>query len=123
MTNAGIVIVSHVPELAEGVVRLLKEAAKDVPITFSGGNDDGEIGTSFSVIEAALANNSGDEIYAFYDLGSAKMNLEMVAELSAKNIVIYDTAFIEGAYTAAALLATGAKRSFVEEQLQSLTIK
>lgn len=123
MTNAGIVIVSHVPELAEGVVRLLKEAAKDVPITFSGGNDDGEIGTSFSVIEAALANNSGDEIYAFYDLGSAKMNLEMVAELSAKNIVIYDTAFIEGAYTAAALLATGANRSFVEEQLQSLTIK
>lgn len=123
MTNAGIVIVSHVPELAEGVVRLLKEAAKDVPITFSGGNDDGEIGTSFAVIDAALANNSGDEIYAFYDLGSAKMNLEMVAELSAKNIVIYDTAFIEGAYTAAALLATGATRSFVEEQLAALVIK
>lgn len=123
MTKAGIFIVSHVPELAEGVVRLLKEASKDVPITYSGGNDEHEIGTSFTRIEAALATNDADDIYAFYDLGSAKMNLEIVAELSAKNIVIYDTALIEGAYTAAALLATGANRQAVEEQLASLVIK
>ncbi|WP_413522157.1 dihydroxyacetone kinase phosphoryl donor subunit DhaM [Brochothrix thermosphacta] len=123
MTEFGIVIISHVPEIASGVVSLLKEASKDVPITYSGGNDDNEIGTSFSKIETAINKNSASSIYAFYDLGSAKMNLEMVAELSDKNITIYDTALVEGAYTAAALLATGASKDIVEEQLKPLVIK
>lgn len=82
-----------------------------------------EIGTSFSKIETAINKNSASSIYAFYDLGSAKMNLEMVAELSDKNITIYDTALVEGAYTAAALLATGASKDIVEEQLKPLVIK
>ena len=42
----GILVVSHVPEIAAGLPKLLKQAAADVPITFAGGTDDGDIGTS-----------------------------------------------------------------------------
>ena len=33
----GILIVSHVPEIASGLPKLLKQVAADVPITFAGG--------------------------------------------------------------------------------------
>ena len=78
----GILVVSHVPEIAAGLPKLLKQAAADVPITFAGGTDDGDIGTSMEKISQAIAENSADEILAFYDLGSAKMNLDMAGELS-----------------------------------------
>ena len=45
-----------------------------------------EIGTSFEAILEAVESNLADKIYAFYDLGSAKMNLEMVSEMSEKTI-------------------------------------
>lgn len=34
MSKLGVVVVSHVPAIAEGVVTLMKEVAKDVSITF-----------------------------------------------------------------------------------------
>ncbi|MCC3236257.1 PTS mannose family transporter subunit IIA, partial [Pediococcus acidilactici] len=33
----GIVIVSHVAEIAQGVQRLIKQVAQDVPVTTAGG--------------------------------------------------------------------------------------
>lgn len=123
MSKLGVVVVSHVPAIAEGVVTLIKEVAKDVPITFSGGTDDNQVGTSFEKIQAAFEANEGEELLAFYDLGSAKMNLEMVMELTAKKVHLYDTAFIESSYTAAALIQAGAELSVIEEQLVPMKIK
>ena len=71
----------------------------------------------------AFDDNSADEILAFYDLGSAKMNLEMAIEMSDKKIHLYDTAFIEGAYTAASLIQAGVNLNDIEKQLKPLTIK
>ena len=62
----GIVLASHVPALAEGLVVLLKEGAKDVSITFAGGTENGNVGTSFDKINDAVSNNEADEIFAFY---------------------------------------------------------
>ncbi|WP_217588147.1 dihydroxyacetone kinase phosphoryl donor subunit DhaM [Lentibacillus saliphilus] len=125
MTQAhfGVVIVSHVPELAKGLVALLKESAKDVPITYSGGTDDGDIGSSFTNISQAIEENTADEIFAFYDLGSAKMTLEMVMEMTDKQIHLMDTALVEGAFTAAALLQGGAPLERIMQQLKPLTVK
>lgn len=123
MSKLGVVVVSHVPAIAEGVVTLIKEVAKDVPITFSGGTDDNQVGTSFEKIQAAFEANEADELLAFYDLGSAKMNLEMVMELADKKVHLYDTAFIESSYTAAALIQAGAELSMIEEQLAPMKIK
>ncbi|WP_346222317.1 dihydroxyacetone kinase phosphoryl donor subunit DhaM [Heyndrickxia faecalis] len=119
----GIVIVSHIPEIAAGLATLLKEAAKDVSITYAGGTDDGGVGTSFDKINAAIAENKADDVFAFYDLGSAKMNLEMAMEMSDKYIRLMDTAFVESAYTAAALIQADAELEEILKQLESLKVK
>ena len=121
--NLGITLVSHVPEIAEGLPQLLNQVAKDVPITKAGGTNDNDIGTSMEKIMQAFADNQADEILAFYDLGSAKMNLEMAIEMSDKKVHLYDTAFLEGAYTAASLIQARVNLEDIEKQLKPLTIK
>lgn len=121
--SLGITLVSHVPEIAEGLPQLLNQVAKDVPITTAGGTNDNDIGTNMEKIMQAFADNQADEILAFYDLGSAKMNLEMAIEMSDKKVHLYDTAFLEGAYTAASLIQAGVNLEDIEKRLKPLTIK
>ncbi|KJY64926.1 uncharacterized protein JF73_09280 [Lactobacillus helsingborgensis] len=121
--NLGITLVSHVPEITKGLNQLLKQVAKDVPITIAGGTNDQDIGTSMDKILQAFSDNQTSEILAFYDLGSAKMNLELAQEMTSKKIHVYDVSFIEGAYTAAALVEAGVDLSEIEQQLEPLKIK
>ncbi len=121
--SLGIVLVSHVPEVATGLTKLLSQVAKDVSITTAGGTDDGRIGTSMQKILTAFKQNKADEILAFYDLGSAKMNLDMAIEMSNKKVHLYNTAFIEGAYTAASLVEAGVSLTDIEKQLKPLVVK
>ncbi|MBO0476606.1 PTS-dependent dihydroxyacetone kinase phosphotransferase subunit DhaM [Vagococcus sp. DIV0080] len=119
----GIVMVSHVPEVVIGIERLLREVAKDVSITTAGGTEELEIGTSFEKILEAFETNEGDHILAFYDLGSAKMNLELAMEMTDKQVTLYDTALLESSYTAAALIQAGATIEAIEDQLAPLVVK
>lgn len=119
----GITIVSHVPEIAVGIEKLIKQVAKDVPLTLAGGTNDNDIGTSMDKIIKAFNENQADEILAFYDLGSAKMNLDMAVEFSDKKVHLYNTALIEGAYTAASLLQANVPLNEIEKQLQPLVVK
>lgn len=121
--SLGITLVSHVSDIAEGLPKLLKQVAKDVPITTAGGTNDGDIGTSMEKIMTAFSENGADEILAFYDLGSAKMNLEMAMEMSDKKVHLYNAAFIEGAYTAASLIQAGVSLDDIEKQLKPLIVK
>ena len=121
--SLGIVVVSHVPEIAAGIQRLLGQGAQDVSITIAGGTDDNQVGTSLTKITQAFDANHADELLAFYDLGSAKMNLEMAIEMSDKTVHLYDTALIESAYTAASLLQAAVPLADVEAQLAPLKIK
>ncbi|WEV70238.1 dihydroxyacetone kinase phosphoryl donor subunit DhaM [Lactobacillus sp. ESL0785] len=121
--SLGITLVSHVPEVAIGLKKLLKQVAVDISITTAGGTDDCDIGTSMGKIIQAFTDNSATEILAFYDLGSAKMNLEMAVELTDKPVHVYNAAFIEGAYTAASLAQAGVTRKEIEQQLKPLLVK
>lgn len=121
--NYGIIIVSHVEEIAEGINKLIKQVAKDTSITFAGGNDEGVVGTSIQKITDALEANEANKLLGFYDLGSSRMNLELATELTKKNVHIYDVAMVEGAYTAASLIPTGASLDEIEKQLTTLKIK
>lgn len=121
--SLGIVVVSHVPEIAAGIQRLLGQVAQDVSITIAGGTDDNQVGTSLTKITQAFDANHADELLAFYDLGSAKMNLEMAIEMSDKTVHLYDTALIESAYTAASPLQAAVPLADVEAQLAPLKIK
>lgn len=123
MMTLGITIVSHVLEIAVGIEKLIKQVAKDVPLTLAGGTNDNDIGTSMDKIIKAFNENQADEILAFYDLGSAKMNLDMAVEFSDKKVHLYNTALIEGAYTAASLLQANVPLNEIEKQLQPLVVK
>ena len=79
-------MVSHVSDVVNGVARLINEVAKDVPVTTAGGTEDNGVGTSFEKILTAFEENKADKILAFYDLGSAKMNLEMAMEMTDKEV-------------------------------------
>ena len=103
MSDLGIIIVSHSKNIAQGVVDLISEVATDVAITYVGGTEDGGIGTSF-------------------DLGSARMNIEMVSDFSDKTITLNVVPIVEGAYTAAALIQAGADKDAILSQLEELAI-
>lgn len=118
--TTGIIIISHVYEIAKGIDRLLQEVAGDVNIEAIGGISESEIGTSFESILEAINKHPATNVLAFYDLGSAKMNLEMVKEFSDKSIIIYDVPIVEGSYTAAALLQAGVTQDVIELQLKEL---
>ncbi|MBF7094370.1 PTS-dependent dihydroxyacetone kinase phosphotransferase subunit DhaM [Streptococcus sp. HF-1907] len=122
MADVGMVVVSHSKYIAQGVIELISEVAKDVSITYVGGTEDGGIGTSFDQVQAVIDQNDKDTLLAFFDLGSAKMNLEMVADFSDKEIIINSVPIVEGAYTAAALLQAGADLDSIETQLEELKI-
>ena len=98
MADTGILIVSHSKNLAQGLFDLISPVA-------------------------ALDANDKDTILAFFDLGAARMNLEMVADFSDKEIIINNVPLVEGAYTAAALLQAGADLPNVLLQVRELEIK
>ncbi|MBZ6526815.1 PTS-dependent dihydroxyacetone kinase phosphotransferase subunit DhaM [Aerococcaceae bacterium DSM 111021] len=122
MSEYGIVIISHSKDIAQGVHNLLDEVAKDVSITHAGGDEDGGIGTSFDAAFEMIEKNPKDKLLAFFDLGSAKMNLEMAIEMSDKDIKVYSVPVVEGAYTAGALLQAEASIEAIESQLDELKI-
>ena len=122
MSNLGIVIVSHSKNIAQGVIDLISQVAKDISITYVGGTKDGGIGTSFDQVQRAIEENDKDTLLAFFDLGSAKMNLEMVADFTDKEVIINSVPIVEGAYTAAALLQAGADLETIRKQLADLSI-
>ena len=81
------------------------------------------IGTSFESSDRVVSEKSSTILLlAFFDLGSAKMNLEMVDDFSDKSIIINRVPIVEGAYTAAALLQAGAELSVIQTQLSELEI-
>ncbi|MCJ1982239.1 PTS-dependent dihydroxyacetone kinase phosphotransferase subunit DhaM [Lactococcus piscium] len=122
MTDYGIVIVSHQKDIAKGIVALIREVAKDVAITYVGGTEDGGIGTSFEQVSAAISQNPKNKLLAFFDLGSAKMNLEIAIEMSDKQVELMLVPILEGSYTAAALLQANAAIDMIKSELSEMTL-
>ncbi|CQR24939.1 PTS system subunit IIA [Streptococcus varani] len=122
MSNLGIILVSHSKNLAQGIADLIAEVAKDVAFTYVGGTEDGGIGTSFDQVQDIVDANPAHELLAFYDLGSARLNLEMVTDFSDKVIHIQNVPVVEGTYTAAALLQASADKDTILSQLAELEI-
>lgn len=115
MTN--IVIISHSKEIAEGTKALLNQMAGDVNVIVQGGVD-GKIGTSYDHIQA-LINELTDDALCFYDIGSAKMNLDLAIEMyeGDQRIEKVEAPIVEGSFTAAVQLSVG---NSIEEVLGEL---
>lgn len=123
MSNLGVVIVSHVAEIAEGVAKLVQQAGPDVSITYVGGTEDGGIGSSMDRVLAAIESNEKDELLAFFDLGSAKMNLEMAADFTDKSLLVQYVPIVEGSFAAVALIQAGVSQEDIVKQLAAMTIE
>ncbi len=112
----GIVIVSHSPTLARGVLELIEQMVRGrVQIALAAGldNPDNIIGTDpLQVLAAINAVYSDDGVLVLMDLGSALMSAEAAVELLPEDrrahVYLCDGPLVEGAVVAAAL-AMGAR--------------
>ncbi|WP_108719605.1 dihydroxyacetone kinase phosphoryl donor subunit DhaM [Miniimonas sp. S16] len=110
-STTGLVLVSHSALLAAGVVELAAQMAPDVVLRPAGGTDDARLGTSFDVVERAVAaelDAGCDGVVILADIGSARMTAESVVEaLEDSRVVLAGGAFVEGAVAAAVAAQTG----------------
>jgi len=112
------VIVSHSAKLAEGVVELAQQMAKDIEFRAAGGTDDGHIGTSFDAIFNAVEEltAAGHQVALLTDLGSADMTVEAVLEVVDADVVRYCPGpLVEGAVSAAVTAQIGGDLDAVAE--------
>ncbi|ACQ80808.1 dihydroxyacetone kinase, phosphotransfer subunit [Beutenbergia cavernae DSM 12333] len=109
--STGLVLVSHSAMLAAGVAELAAQMAPDVVIRPAGGTDDARLGTSFAVVERAVAavlDAGCDGVVVLADIGSARMTAESVLEsLEDARVRLAPGAFVEGAVAAAVAAQTG----------------
>lgn len=98
-----LVLVSHSDLLARGVAEVAQQMAPDVLIIPAGGSDQGEIGTNFDKIDAAVNEAiTAGAVAILSDLGSATMTVENVLEfLGDDNAQWIDGPLVEGAVLAA----------------------
>ncbi|HEU4490484.1 MAG TPA: dihydroxyacetone kinase phosphoryl donor subunit DhaM [Jiangellales bacterium] len=111
--SVGLVLVSHSARLAEGLRELTAQMAPDVAVVAAGGMEDGEVGTSFDLVLAAVAEaDGGDGAVLLYDLGSALMTADLVLEVldddQRQRVRVADAPLVEGALAAATTAQGGA---------------
>lgn len=120
--NVGLVIVSHSTRLAEGVVELAQQMAPDVRVIAAGGLPDGNIGTDFEKVSAALSDaNTGQGAVVLYDLGSAQMIAELAVESlgDPSTALVVEAPLVEGAVAAAVAAQGGARMAAVGKAAES----
>jgi phosphoenolpyruvate---glycerone phosphotransferase subunit DhaM len=111
--TVGLVIVSHSAKVAEGVVELAGQMAEEVRVLAAGGTEDGEIGTSATLIaEAIEAADSGDGVLVLVDLGSAVLSTsmaidELISDQQRARVRISEGPLVEGAVIGAVQASTG----------------
>ncbi|MDR1791540.1 MAG: PTS-dependent dihydroxyacetone kinase phosphotransferase subunit DhaM [Propionibacteriaceae bacterium] len=119
--SVALVIVSHSAQLASGLAELAGQMAKDVTILPAGGTDDGRIGTSYDLVEAAVAQAraAGHDVAILSDLGSANMTIEAVlddlSDADRDHVVFAEGPLVEGAVAAAVTSQIGGDLPAVTE--------
>jgi dihydroxyacetone kinase phosphotransfer subunit len=106
----GIVIVSHSPDLARGVVALASElGGPEVRMEAVGGGPDGRLGTDGERVREAIRSvDSGDGVILLGDLGSAILTIRHVLEARANGHArLVDAPLVEGAVAAAVTASAG----------------
>jgi PTS hybrid protein len=101
----GIVLISHSGPLAAEVAALAAQiGGHSVPLAVAGGTEDGGLGTSPGLVEAAIEEvDQGDGVILIPDLGSSVLTARLFA---GADVVIADVPFVEG--TIAAVVSAGA---------------
>ena len=108
-----VLLLSHSYKLAEGLKELCEQMAPNVNIEFSGGTEDGEIGSNFEMINEKINRLTEDnnELIVFFDLGSSMMNAQMAIEMldedKKKRVKLADSPIVEEAIQTTVMLEGG----------------
>lgn len=127
MDNVGIVIVSHSPKVAEGACEMVRQMVGDsVPVAYTGGDPDGNLGTSVEGIMAAIERAwSPAGVAILVDLGGAETNSEMAVEMLPDDrrgkVVVCNAPIVEGAVIAAAEASGGSPLDAVKRTAEELS--
>ena len=127
--SVALLIVSHSADVARGTAEMARQmAGADISIAWTGGNQEGKLGTSLaSIIEQLEAVWRPEGVAVLVDVGGAEMNSEVAIEqldpAKAQKVRICQAPLVEGAIMAAAEAASGGTLDQVcraaEEILQS----
>jgi phosphoenolpyruvate---glycerone phosphotransferase subunit DhaM len=126
MSNVGIVIVSHSPDVAKGAADMVRQmVGRGVPLAWTGGNPEGGLGTSVEGILAAIDSAWSDAgVAILVDLGGAETNSEMAIEMlpaeQQHKVVICDAPVVEGAVMAATEAWGGSDLATVKRTAEEL---
>jgi phosphoenolpyruvate---glycerone phosphotransferase subunit DhaM len=126
MSNVGIVIVSHSPDVAKGAADMVRQmVGQGIPLAWTGGNPDGGLGTSVEDILAAIDSAWSEAgVAILVDLGGAETNSEMAIEMLPENrqrrVVICDAPVVEGAVMAATEAWGGSDLATVKRTAEEL---
>jgi phosphoenolpyruvate---glycerone phosphotransferase subunit DhaM len=127
MANVGIVIVSHSPKVAEGAADMVRQmVGNEVPLSWTGGNGAGGLGTSFEGIVEAIDRAWSDAgVAILVDLGGAETNSEMAVETLPEDrrhrVIICNAPIVEGAIVAATEASGGASLAKVRRTAEELS--
>jgi dihydroxyacetone kinase phosphotransfer subunit len=127
VTNVGIVIVSHSPKIAEGAADMVRQMVGDsVPLAWTGGNPEGELGTDVAAIIEAIDRAWSDAgVAVLVDLGGAETNSEMAIEMlessRREKVVVCEAPVVEGAVMAATEASGGATLDAVRRTAEELS--
>lgn len=122
-----LVILSHSPKIAEGVMDLAQEMVGEAPIYAVGGTNAGTLGADFDATFQVLDESSiAGDVIVLADMGSTRMTAQMAIEaLSAEQqarITLSNAAVVEGAVVAAVSIGGGLSCEMVLEQLQEFEL-
>lgn len=112
--NVGIVIVSHSPDVARGTADMVRQMVGDeVPLAWSGGDPDGNLGSSVEGILTAIEEAWSERgVAILVDLGGAETNSEMAIEMMGdergSRITVCNAPIVEGAVMAGTESSGGA---------------
>ena len=125
--TVGIVIVSHSRDIAKGTADMVRQmVGSEVKVAFCGGNPDGGLGTSVSLIIDAINDAwSAKGVAILVDLGGAETNSEMAVEMlePARRdlVVVCNAPIVEGAVMAATEAAGGSPLAQVKAVAEELS--
>lgn len=127
MSNVGIVIVSHSPDVAKGTADMVRQmVGPEVPLAWCGGNPDGGLGTDVGAILTAIDQAWSDAgVAVLVDLGGAETNSEMAVEMLPEGrrgrVAICNAPIVEGAVIAATEASGGAALDEVRRTAEELS--
>jgi PTS hybrid protein len=105
----GVVVVSHSPEIARGVVDMAGQmAGAEARIESAGGDPYGTLGTDEALVRDAIRRaDQGDGVVVLADLGSAVLTIRHIAESGDGVVKLADAPVVEGAVAAAVVASMG----------------